>query len=70
MKRSNYHEHQIVKILTVQRFLDGPCGDSNAGICLRSVALYPLSYRGLLPCFYPNSCVRSRPPAFCLTPVL
>ena len=25
-----------------------PCGDSNAGICLRRAALYPLSYRGFL----------------------
>jgi hypothetical protein len=24
-----------------------PCGDSNAGICLRRAALYPLSYRGI-----------------------
>ena len=25
-----------------------PCGDLNAGICLRRAALYPLSYRGFL----------------------
>ena len=24
-----------------------PCGDSNAGFCLRRAALYPLSYRGV-----------------------
>src|SRR3990170_1533755 len=33
--------------LTTGHFLRRPCGDSNAGICLRRAALYPLSYRGV-----------------------
>ena len=40
-----------------------PCGDLNAGICLRRAALYPLSYRGAYRPFYSivRGAARTRP---------